>query len=228
MRLEKCFSNSRRDGMNSWTWILAHFRTTIGWDPAWNRSRLSITVPYSSNIARLARSERSPTLRITSLLHCKRWAYCTGWNPLQRFKMCNTSYLEAQNTRTTSWCPHRSWRLPVTCTWNSLLAWHECWPSRLAKFDVCATYQKDQQKEPLISHKIPNRQWETGGCDIFHFEDRDYLCAVDYYSSYFEIDQLKDKTGNEVIETLKRHFSTHGIPNRLQTDNGPLYSFREF
>ena len=142
--------------------------------------------------------------------------------------MCNTSYLEAQNTRTTSWCPHRSWRLPATCAWNSLLAWHECWPSRLAKFDVCATYQKDQQKEPLISHKIPNRQWETGGCDIFHFEDRDYLCAVDYYSSYFEIDQLKDKTGNEVIETLKRHFSTHGIPNRLQTDNGPPYSFREF
>ena len=95
---------------------------------------------------------------------------------------------------------------------------------------MCATYQKDQQKEPLISHKIPNRQWETGGCDIFHFEDRDYLCAVDYYSSYFEIDQLKDRTGNEVIGTLKRHFSTHGIPNRLQTENGPPYTCisREF
>ena len=97
-----------------------------------------------------------------------------------------------------------------------------------AKCDVCATYQKDQQKEPLISHKIPNRPWETVGCDIFHFEDRDYLCAVDYYSSYFEIDQLKDRTGNEVIGTLKRHFSTHGIPNRLQTENGPPYISREF
>lgn len=99
-----------------------------------------------------------------------------------------------------------------------------------AKCDVCATYQKDQQKEPLISHKIPNRPWETVGCDIFHFEDRDYLCAVDHYSSYFEIDQLKDRTGNEVIGTLKRHFSTHGIPNRLQTENGPPYTYisREF
>ena len=99
----------------------------------------------------------------------------------------------------------------------------------IAKCGVCATYQKDQQKEPLISHKISNRPWETVECDIFHFEDRDYLCIVDYYSSYFEIDQPKDKTGNEVIGTLKRHFLTHGIPNnRLQTDNGPPYSSREF
>ena len=95
----------------------------------------------------------------------------------------------------------------------------------IAKCGVCATYQKDQQKEPLISHKIPSRPWETVGCDIFHFEDRDYLCTVDYYSSYFEINQLKDKTGKEVIGTLKRHFSTHGIPNKLQSDNGPPYSF---
>ena len=57
---------------------------------------------------------------------------------------------------------------------------------------------------------------------------RDYLCTVDYYSSYFEINQLKDKTGNEVIRTLKRHFSTHGIPNKLQSDHGPPYNSREF
>ena len=98
----------------------------------------------------------------------------------------------------------------------------------IAKCGGCATYQKDQQKEPLISHKIPNRPWETVGCDIFHFEDRDYLCTVDYYSSYFEINQLKDKTGKEVIGTLKRHFSTNGIPNKLQSYNGPPYSSHEF
>ena len=33
-----------------------------------------------------------------------------------------------------------------------------------------------------------------------------------------------------MIGTLKRHFSTHGIPNRLQTENGPPYTYisREF
>lgn len=86
--------------------------------------KLQQTQYYSGllNIARLARSERSPTLRITSLLHCKRWAYCTGWNPLQRFKICNTSYLEAQNTQTTSCdvCVKQStglaWMLAFTTT----------------------------------------------------------------------------------------------------------------
>ena len=61
----------------------------------------------------------------------------------------------------------------------------------IAKCDVCPTYQKDRLKEALISHKILNHPWETVGCNIFHFEARDYLCTVDYYSSYFEIDQLK-------------------------------------
>ena len=93
---------------------------------------------------------------------------------------------------------------------------------------MCATYQNDQQKEPLISHKIPNRPWETVGCDILHFDGRDYLCTVDYYSSYFEIDLLKDKTGKEVIHLLKKHFSTHGIPNKLMSDNGPPYGSYQF
>ena len=53
----------------------------------------------------------------------------------------------------------------------------------MAECSMRATYQKDQQKEPLILHKIPNRLWETVGRDIFHFEDRDYLCTVDYYST---------------------------------------------
>ena len=49
---------------------------------------------------------------------------------------------------------------------------------------VCTTYQKDQQKEPLICHKIPNCPWETVGGDIFYLENRDYLFTLDYYSSY--------------------------------------------
>jgi len=80
----------------------------------------------------------------------------------------------------------------------------------------------------LSSLKISNRPWETVGCAILHFDDRLYLCTVDYYSSYFEINLLKDKTGKEVIHILKKHFSTHGIPNKLMSDNGPPYSSYEF
>ena len=51
---------------------------------------------------------------------------------------------------------------------------------------------------------------------------------MDYYSSYFEIDPLKDMTAREVIHTLKRQFSRHGIPNTLMSDNGPPFNSNEF
>ena len=98
----------------------------------------------------------------------------------------------------------------------------------ISKCEVCASYKKEQPKEPLISHKIPSRPWETVGSDIFHFDNRDYLCTVDYYSSYFEINPPKSKTASEVIHTLKRHFSRHGIPSKLMSDNGPPFNSYEF
>ena len=91
-----------------------------------------------------------------------------------------------------------------------------------------ATYQKEQPKEPLICYKIPSRPWETVGSDIFHLQGKDYLCTVDYYSNYFEVDSLKDKAATEVIQVLKRHFARHGIPNRLVSDNGPPFNSFEF
>ena len=39
-----------------------------------------------------------------------------------------------------------------------------------AKCTVCAAYRKQQPKELRISHKIPNRPWETIGCDVFRYE----------------------------------------------------------
>ena len=69
---------------------------------------------------------------------------------------------------------------------------------------------------------------ETVGSDIFHFQGKDSLCIVDYYSNYFEVDSLKDKAATEVIQVLKRHFARHGIPNRLVSDNGPPFNSHEF
>ena len=65
-------------------------------------------------------------------------------------------------------------------------------------------------------------------CDILHFDWKDYLCTVDYFSSYFEVDCLKQKTGSELIDKLKRHCCTHGIPNQFYSDNGPPYNSHEF
>ncbi|CAB4009194.1 Transposon Ty3-I Gag-Pol poly [Paramuricea clavata] len=62
------------------------------------------------------------------------------------------------------------------------------------------------QKEPLISHAIPERPWE-------------------------KLDQLRSKTSNEIIAKLKSLFARYGVPDQLITDNGPPYNseaVREF
>lgn len=114
----------------------------------------------------------------------------------------------------------------------------ECvyWPSMtaeltdyIAKCPTCNEIPRSQQKESLHSHEIPSRPWEKVGCDLFEVDGNSYLCTVDYYSDYFEVDNLQGKKdAHAVIKRLKRHFSSHGIPDCVQSDNGPPFNSREF
>ena len=94
--------------------------------------------------------------------------------------------------------------------------------------DTCNMYASHPQREPLIVHDVPERPWQKVGCDIFTLDEKDYLCTVDYYSGYFEIDHLERKTARSIITRMKRHFSNHGIPNLLQSDKGPPFDSQEF
>ena len=91
---------------------------------------------------------------------------------------------------------------------------------------VCMSYQPNQQKELMISHEILTRPWEKVGCDLFDFEDNNYLVCVDYWSDYFEIDKICDKKGKEVISKLKSQLALHGIPDQVFSDNGPPFRFK--
>lgn len=98
----------------------------------------------------------------------------------------------------------------------------------IQKCDTCMAYRSNQPKEPLICNEVPYRPWEKIGTDIFTVNDKSYLCTVDYYSGYFEVDQLYSKTGSVIISNLKKHFAAHGIPNQLHDGNGPPYNSAEF
>ncbi|XP_028404073.1 uncharacterized protein K02A2.6-like [Dendronephthya gigantea] len=89
---------------------------------------------------------------------------------------------------------------------------------------TCNAYPQDQQKEPLICHAIPERPWEKVGCDLFEYDESDFLLTVDYFSNFFELYQLRSKTSDKVIGELKSHFSRYGVPDQLITDNGPPYN----
>ena len=50
---------------------------------------------------------------------------------------------------------------------------------------TCQAYQRNQAKEPMITHPIPEHPWRTVGCDFMDFGDKSYMILVDYYSDFF-------------------------------------------
>ncbi|KPJ14706.1 Uncharacterized protein K02A2.6 [Papilio machaon] len=93
---------------------------------------------------------------------------------------------------------------------------------------ACLTYRKQNNKECLIPHEIPNRAWSKLGVDIFHFASKPYLLVIDYYSKYIEVVELNTMTSLEVINNLKNIFCRQGIPDILMTDNGPEFVSKYF
>jgi len=102
---------------------------------------------------------------------------------------------------------------------------------RVQRCEVCQTYAPQQQKETLQQHERPDVPWLKIGCDCFHYEGKEYLLAVDYYSNFFEVAQLKTLSAEETILKLKSIFSRNGIPQTLISDNGTNFvndKFRKF
>ena len=97
----------------------------------------------------------------------------------------------------------------------------------ISKYEICNAFQNNQSQEPLIPREIPSRPWQIIAADIVTVNNKDFLCTVDCYSNYFEKARLFYKTAGEVKTKLKRHFSTHGIPDKLMSDNVP-FSSKEF
>ena len=94
--------------------------------------------------------------------------------------------------------------------------------------NICMERRNSVQKEPMISHPIPERPWQVIATDLFMWNNTDYIVAVDYYSRYFEVEKITSLTSNTVIKKLKAMFARFGAPQTLISDNGPCYSSQEF
>lgn len=94
--------------------------------------------------------------------------------------------------------------------------------------ETCQSRQHSNPKEPLTPHEIPTRPWQKVGTDLFQWDGKNYLVTVDYYSRFFEVDQLDTTTSKAIIRKLSSHFARHGIPEVVMSDNGPQFSADEF
>ena len=68
-----------------------------------------------------------------------------------------------------------------------------------------------KQKSLFICHEIADHPWQKIGADIFTLDGKDYLCVVDYYSSYFEVDRLESKTAVSTARNSASSFQSMGF-----------------
>ena len=81
---------------------------------------------------------------------------------------------------------------------------------------------------PLTPNDIPDRHWSKFGVDMFTLNNINYLLLVDYFSSYFEVDELRDRLARTVIRKMKYDFARYGLPYIVVSENGPQISCQEF
>jgi hypothetical protein len=93
---------------------------------------------------------------------------------------------------------------------------------------ICKEKQRSNTREPLQPHEVPERPWQKVATDLFQWQNKHYLLTVDYYSRYFEVDELTTTTSLAVIRKMSAHFARHGIPEVVISDNGTQYTSAAF
>ena len=71
------------------------------------------------------------------------------------------------------------------------------------KCSICQSFQPEQSGEDLQPHEMPSRPWSKVGAYLFELGQQNFLILVDYWSSYFEVQELKRITSTTVITACK-------------------------
>ena len=81
-------------------------------------------------------------------------------------------------------------------------------------------FSRCSQRKKIIHHDIPLRLLEIIGTDIFHFNNKNYLCIIDYNSKFPVIKRLEGLSVENLINTIKVIFAEYGIPQQIMSDAG--------
>ena len=98
----------------------------------------------------------------------------------------------------------------------------------ISRCATCRELETASKRETLMPHDVPDRPWANIGTDLFTCNNKEYLVTVDYFSNFFEVDELPNTQSKTVVACLKRHFARYGYPEVLVSDNGPQYTSSEF
>lgn len=74
---------------------------------------------------------------------------------------------------------------------------------------------------PVKTTTMPTKSWRDFAVDLIgpFPTGESLLVIVDYYSRWIEVDVVRCTTSSVIIRCLENHFTRHGIPETLRTDN---------
>ncbi|XP_067928258.1 uncharacterized protein [Watersipora subatra] len=67
------------------------------------------------------------------------------------------------------------------------------WPKH-NQISLIIERQRKQQREPLLPHSVPDLPWLKVAMNILHFQGKDFLVMVDFFSRYPELRMISKKT----------------------------------
>lgn len=94
--------------------------------------------------------------------------------------------------------------------------------------EECLAHSASQPKEPMQSHEIPRYPFQRVGLDVFEVRGKEFLVTVDYYSDYFELDEISSASAKSMIDASKKNFARHGIPEIVVSDGAKGFDGLEF
>ena len=92
----------------------------------------------------------------------------------------------------------------------------------------CSKLLPSKPTAPLLPHACPENPWQKVGSDLFHWAGKMYVIIVDYFSFWSKVFLSRKPDSTNVMHAIKEAFSRYGIPLEVISDNGPLYTSREF
>ena len=95
--------------------------------------------------------------------------------------------------------------------------------------EQCALHQNNPKPISLHPWEYARYPWQRLHIDFAGpFLGSSYLIVVDAYSKWPEVVPMHTTTSQNTVKSLMTLFSTHGLPERIVTDNGPQFCSEEF
>ncbi|XP_058840882.1 uncharacterized protein K02A2.6-like [Topomyia yanbarensis] len=93
----------------------------------------------------------------------------------------------------------------------------------------CAAVRSQCPPEPMMRKEMPDRAWQEIAIDFFSAKEcATFLVAVDYYSRFLKVTEMKGTNAAKTIEALEAIFLEQTYPETIRSDNGPPFSSEEF